>query len=155
MKKFLVVVLAFLLSCPGSLLAFSGANAESAHNAAEAFDELPADAFELRELGNGIAEITGVELGDARNVAIPSKINGQIITAIGDSAIREKENLVTLSIPDTVTSIGEFSFYKCENLKSVTFSDSLEAVPFPIDMRETLYLLIRFFSTFFASSVLL
>ena len=128
MKKFLAIVLAIFLSCPGCLSAFSGANAESAHNAAEAFDELPEDAFRLRKRGNGTAEIAGVELGEARNVAIPSEIEGQKIIAIGDSAIREKENLITLVIPDTVTSIGEFSFYKCENLKSVTFSDSLESI---------------------------
>ena len=123
MKKLLAVLLAFVLLCPGSLFAFSGAHAESG-----TADELPANAFVLNRLADGTAEIKRFILKEADEVTIPSEIDGMTVSAIGESAFYECDSLVSVTMPDTVTSLGDYAFYRCENLESVTFSNSLESI---------------------------
>lgn len=48
-------------------------------------------------------------------------------TKIGDEAFW-KSNAMQISMPDTVTSIGAFAFYQCENLKRVNLSSRLLSV---------------------------
>ena len=43
------------------------------------------------------------------------------VTSIEDSAFSHS-NLKSVSIPYTITSIGEFSFHKCKNLKTINYN---------------------------------
>ena len=122
MKKFLAVLLAFILFIPESIFAIPGAYAESAA------DELPPEAYALRWREDGTAEIMRVDIGDAQRVVIPSEIDGQTIVSIGQSAFQDRKNLVSVTIPDTVTSIGDYAFYGCEKLESLTLPNSLESI---------------------------
>ncbi len=71
--------------------------------------------FEYRTISNGsAAEITGYT-GNGTDVHIPSLIGSLPVTSIGASAFANNKTvpLSSVSIPDTVTSIGDYAFYQC------------------------------------------
>jgi Flp pilus assembly protein TadD len=112
--------------------------------------------FDFIEI-NGTVTITGY-MGRTKNVVIPRNINklpvtaigerafsGEIfdkvtipnsVTRIGEDAFRGCTSLTSVTIPYSVTRIGEDAFYGCTNLTSVTFeqSYSLPSGIFPGDL---------------------
>lgn len=62
--------------------------------------------------------------GTSKNVTIPENINGKKVTAIGSWAFSSKA-IESVVIPNTVVSLGDYSFYNCQNLKTVTLSNQL------------------------------
>ena len=62
--------------------------------------------------------------GHGGDVVIPSEIDGKKVTAIGEFAF-EGSDLTSVTIPDTVTSIGWEAFRYCGILKNVTIPDSV------------------------------
>ena len=90
----------------------------------------------------------------SEKIQIPSIINGYEVVAIGDNVFREmsSEDVKEIVLPNTVmsvgnysfyecrgikirvqgalTSIGEFAFGNCDNLSSVTFGDGLTEISF-------------------------
>lgn len=95
------------------------------------------DAFGLTETADGRGYIVtsyDISKGGA-NVAIPKEYNGKPIVAIGDKAFDRTEanvgfaNWITsITIPDTVTSIGKNAFYGCTRLESITLPEGLESI---------------------------
>jgi hypothetical protein len=63
--------------------------------------------FQVQRSGNGLT-ITGYSGRDTR-VQIPQRISGMPVTAIGEAAF-SKRALVSVSIPDSVVSIGDWAF---------------------------------------------
>jgi hypothetical protein len=62
--------------------------------------------------GGGSITITGCNVG-TNILVIPANIGGRVVTSIGDSAFFDNAllmNLTTVTIPDTVTSIGDSAF---------------------------------------------
>ena len=51
--------------------------------------------------------------------------NGEIyrVTTIADGAFLGCKDVTGVSVPDSVTSIGEYAFYQCDNLARVSFGD--------------------------------
>jgi len=77
--------------------------------------------------------ITGYS-GTEKALVIPSQIQGQAVTAIGDNAFRvpvvdgfEDAGLTSVVIPNSVTTIGDSAFYN-NNLTSVTIPDSVTTI---------------------------
>ncbi len=62
-----------------------------------------------------ITKYTGAE----ENVVIPSMIAGKKVTAIGNWAFEYNDWVISVNIPDTVTSIGYGSFQSCGNLTAI------------------------------------
>jgi len=59
------------------------------------------------------ATITGYA-GTGGNVTIPStNASGLLVTSIGDAAFESLTSLTNVTIPGSVTSIGEYAFYGC------------------------------------------
>ncbi len=54
------------------------------------------------------------------------KING--VTSIRDGAFKNCENLQSVTISDSVTSIGDNAFSGCSNLKNITIPDSVTSI---------------------------
>ncbi len=88
--------------------------------------------FEYDVLDDGTVEITDYHRttndGSTINVEIPDKINGRIVTGIGDEAFKYCAILTSITIPDGVTSIGSNAFYFCTNLRSVTIPDNVTEI---------------------------
>lgn len=55
-------------------------------------------------------------------LAIPTEIDGHPVTGIGDLAFYWGRSLTSVTIPDSVTYIGDNPFCGCENLKSIVLS---------------------------------
>ncbi len=66
--------------------------------------------------------------GTETDAVIPATLGGKMVIGIGNSAFLAKETLVSVEMPDTVTSIGSNAFENCQNLTSVKFSSSLESL---------------------------
>ena len=71
-------------------------------------------------------EITGYS-GKATEFVIPAEIEGLPVTVIGKLAF-QCSDLISISIPDSVTSIRDSAFYWCENLTSIYIPDSVTSI---------------------------
>ena len=60
-------------------------------------------------------------------VEIPSKIKGLPVTII-EEAFYGCENLTSITIPESVTSIGDLAFFYCKNLTSITIPDGVTSI---------------------------
>jgi hypothetical protein len=72
---------------------------------------------------NGTITITGYT-GSRGDVIIPNTINGLPVTSIGDWAFNGT-SLASITIPDSVTSIGNSVFFYCTGLAHVTIGNSV------------------------------
>ena len=68
--------------------------------------------------------IVGYE-GDEPNVVIPDNYGGTKVTVICDKVFTGHSEIVSVSVPDTVTGMGEFVFEGCYNLKNIKLSSEL------------------------------
>ena len=95
-------------------------------NGLTSIDNLPiTDALESITIGNGITKITDF-LRYKKNlvsVTIPDSV-----TSIGSSAFYNCSSLTSVTIPDNVTTIGDYTFYCCSSLTSVTIPDSVTSI---------------------------
>ena len=62
------------------------------------------------------------------DVTVPSKYLGMPVTGIGYSAFRYQNGLMSITIPDSVTSIDGQAFYGCSNLVSITIPDGVTSI---------------------------
>mgnify|MGYP005835538683 CR=1 FL=1 len=104
MKKILATLLAVSLTFGSVALpaAESGVNLFGFDISASA--EETGDGFYYYELDDGTLQIGGY-YGDKENVTIPSEINGKKVTSISQYAFSYCENLKNVIIPNTVTKI--------------------------------------------------
>lgn len=57
--------------------------------------------------------------GSSTEITVPSTLGGHTVTTIDDGALAYCEKLTSVTIPKTVTKIGEHAFYGCKNLKEI------------------------------------
>ena len=63
--------------------------------------------------------------GSEENIEIPSEINNLPVTEIEYKAFCDNEIIKSVTIPSSVTSIGDMAFENCKNLAQVTLPDTL------------------------------
>ena len=69
---------------------------------------------------NLIKEVSGIDISDIISVVIPNSV-----TSIEEKAFSGCKGLTSVTIPNSVTSIGENAFYDCSGLTSVTIGNSV------------------------------
>lgn len=102
--------------------------------------------YDSRNNCNAIIETaTNTMIAACQNTVIPTSVtkleyafNGctgltsitipESVTCIGDYAFHECENLTSVNIPDDVTSIGEYAFYGCDGLTSITIPNKITTI---------------------------
>ncbi|MDE6425985.1 MAG: leucine-rich repeat protein [Ruminococcus sp.] len=72
-------------------------------------------------------EISGCDK-KAETVVIPAEIDGVPVMRIGDFAFEKCKGLISVEIPDSVTSIGAGAFYACHGLTSIEIPDSITSI---------------------------
>ena len=102
MKKVLsfVLILALVLTCSVAAVPVS---------ALELWD------FEYKVNSDGTATITDY-YGEVTELVIPSTLDGYKVTEIGSYAFRDCSSLTGITIPSSVTSIGDDAFCGCDKL---------------------------------------
>lgn len=92
--------------------------------------------YDYEELGNNTIAITRYN-GNDTNVVIPSEINGAKVVRIGKIVDSDSgyigyrvfnSTLVSVTIPDSVTSIGNAAFSDCSSLTSIKIPDSVTSI---------------------------
>jgi len=57
-----------------------------------------------------------------------SIVIGSSVTSIGEFAFGYCDNLTSITIPNSVTSIGDYAFFQCYNLTSITIPNSVTSI---------------------------
>lgn len=66
--------------------------------------------------------------GKDKKIVIPKVINGNTVTTILGSVFADNQYVEEVILPDSVVEIENFAFYRCENLKTVRFSEALTTI---------------------------
>ena len=77
---------------------------------------------------DGTCSVSGIGTCTDTVVRIPyHSLAGDLVTGIAERAFYD-EALTSITIPDSVTSIGEYAFYGCKSLTSVTIGNSVTSI---------------------------
>ena len=77
---------------------------------------------------DGQVKVTGTTEKLPEVYAIPSVIDGMPVTALGEKAFQKQVSLVSLTLPEGLTSFGASACYDCDKLKSITFPSSVTEI---------------------------
>ena len=80
-------------------------------------------------LHDGAATITACDKDYSGTLVIPDKLGGCPVTVIDDWVFANMPGITSVTIPDSVTTIGKHAFYECENLKQVVMSQNVTVIP--------------------------
>ena len=83
--------------------------------------------FTLNDAGDGYI-VSDCDTPATGELVIPATYNGKPVTAIGDYAFYKCTGLTSITIPDSVTSIGGGVFSGCTALKNITIPDSVTSI---------------------------
>ncbi len=64
----------------------------------------------------------------SENIVLPSSIEGNNITALGENIFLDRLELNSVIVPDGIESIGDSAFYNCPNLKNVVLPETLTSI---------------------------
>lgn len=100
------------------------------------------------EIIDGAATITAYN-GKEKNVVIPAEIEGYPVIGVAELVFEGLRRIKSVTIPKSVTKIGEFAFVSCSSVKSVYYLGTVEnwcAIEFgnsfanPLQFGATLYI---------------
>lgn len=78
------------------------------------------------EVSNGEVTITGCSKS-ATEVEIPEKIDGYFVTSIGDYAFASCSNLKLITIPEAIQNVGTSAFSECSALEKINWNAKIVA----------------------------
>ncbi len=79
-------------------------------------------------VSNSKATITSFNKSVSGNITIPSTLGGYKVIGIGESAFESCESLKSITIPNSVKYIEDFSFGYCINLAKITIPNSVTSI---------------------------
>ena len=79
------------------------------------------------EVMDGGAVVTKY-LGESESVDIPELLGGVPVKEVGFYAFEAKHNVTSVTIPETVTLIGEGAFMDCNSLQSVNIPEAVKGI---------------------------
>ena len=129
MKKFLAILLAGLMI----LICFVGCSKKNENNDDDGdatltvADEQVYNGFEYDTNEEGNYSIIGYRIESEEPVEIPTEIGGRPVTGIEAGAFKANK-MSAITIPDSITYIGNTAFYDCDNLTSVVIPDSVVTI---------------------------
>ena len=82
--------------------------------------------MEYYPLPDGTYAVGGGTAKYMTEIVIPATHKGKAVTVIQESAFANFPNLTSITIPDSVTSIGDGAFDGCDNLNGVYITDIAE-----------------------------
>ena len=72
--------------------------------------------------------VTGIGTCTDTEIVIPAKYNDLPVKAISYKAFEHEYHVISIAIPESVTSIGDYAFYYCTNLMSVTIHEGVTTI---------------------------
>ncbi|MBQ3935024.1 MAG: leucine-rich repeat protein, partial [Clostridia bacterium] len=76
--------------------------------------------YEPYPYGDGLWIKKIIDLDDP-DVLIPDVIDGKSVICVPSDVFIDNETVETISLPDSVTQLGTFTFYRCPNLRMIRF----------------------------------
>lgn len=77
---------------------------------------------------NGKATITYADESVSGDVVIPESLGGYTVTAIGNSAFEWRDDITSVSLPNTLTHIGTYAFYGCKSLDGISLHSGIDYI---------------------------
>ena len=118
MKKLLAIMLTLVMAI--SIIAIiptaSGATIYKANN------------FEYIKLGGNKARVTAY-IGKNTTVVVPSKLDNNTVTEIGNNILRYNRNVKSLSFPNSVKKFVQLPLYGAKKLEKVTIGKGIKKIP--------------------------
>ena len=83
--------------------------------------------FEYAINANGTITIIGYN-GTAEEIEVPNKIDGKIVTELGDKVFYNKTNLKKITLPEGITNIGNYTFENCISLVTINIPATVRTI---------------------------
>lgn len=90
--------------------------------------ETDAGVFLYEKKEDGTIAIMGLQDKSLAEVVIPKELYGMLVTEIGGYAFANYSSLISIEIPNSVTSISVGAFEGCSNLTSIKIPDSVTEI---------------------------
>ena len=129
MKRIPALLLALVLSLL-CLFSYASANQDT---------DLSYGDFLYRLQADGTVMLTGYT-GENGDLTVPSRIGGGDVTVIGPETFKSNNSLIRVTLPDTITGIGDYAFFYCRSLSFINLPDSIQEIgrnPFAAFPRST------------------
>lgn len=111
MKKLIALLSVYLLCTLVVTLAFTGCGDSNEVGSALEYEEITENGKTVAYSVKGIGEETDTD------IVIPSTHNKKPVTSIADNAFRGCDTLTSITVPNSITSIGSRAFEDCKSLK--------------------------------------
>ena len=123
-----MVLAAGLTACQKKDGAEASGAAQKSAGTAKAAKPTPVNEFsrELTEDSSGVKILKYT--GSAKNVVIPSEIEGLPVKIIDEFAFESNKTMKSVIIPDSVEEIGGGAFWNCTALERVTLGNSVQKI---------------------------
>lgn len=119
----LVVVISIFLISAVSVTSVSAESEKIEEIVLESTTERTYYEFEYIDLVDGTLEITKY-IGSDDKTAIPYKIDGKVVSSIGESAFANNENLTYVFMYGSVTNIADTAFDGCKSVEFSSYPDT-------------------------------
>ena len=102
------------------------------------FSEIPINAVSTEKtsgyytytLSNNQATITNVVASISGAVVVPSSLDGYTVVGIRGYSFQNLKGIKSVTIPDSITTIGDYAFSGCSSITSVTIGNGVNIIPY-------------------------